>query len=332
MLRNRVRLSLFSALAAELAKIPAYLSYQVREAAEEHVQSAAQTVNFLKGDNSHHSPEIAEKRRQHKEMYDAIQRHQARKSQESRQAALQHLGWKERIKAQIQEAKTALSQATSAKAGHMALLQHCTASHAAEVAMEQGIDVKNVSMVLEKRDSPNAVGYEEVVVGYIEAPAASSEEVMVFAKKLESACPVASRMTVEWRSGPAAKEGGASSMDSQTFASGESVFGDRTNSDSSSAVKRHPDSGEWSSVPAGMPGGRHDMKVNRFWNAPHPGDSSGDDALHLPRIGHEPSSSHRADSAPLGMPGSRRGSMQSPTDSSDNNRSSPPPPPGGARA
>ncbi len=92
-----------------------------------------------------------------------------------------------------------LRNAFSAKSGIVALIQHCTAAHAAEVAAEQNIDVKNVTIKVEKA----AVGQGEKVVGYIEAPMASEEEVLVFAQKLEKSCPAA-RMhgSIEWRRAP----------------------------------------------------------------------------------------------------------------------------------
>ncbi|ESL06975.1 hypothetical protein TRSC58_05343 [Trypanosoma rangeli SC58] len=84
----------------------------------------------------------------------------------------------------------------------MALLQHCTASHAAEVAVEEGIDVKTVTWQLEKKKTGTQVGYKTVVVGYIDAPKASEAEVMAFAEKLQKRCPVANSMKgrIEWRS------------------------------------------------------------------------------------------------------------------------------------
>lgn len=95
-----------------------------------------------------------------------------------------------------QALKEQATAAFSPKAGMAAVVNHCTQAHAAAVAIEQGIDVKSVNVVVEKA----AVGEGTKVVGYIEAPAASEEEVFVYAEKLQKACPAA-RMHggIEWR-------------------------------------------------------------------------------------------------------------------------------------
>lgn len=204
--RTFTRLGVFSAFVEELKKVPAYFSHKAQQGANAYVDAASQTLEFLKGEDPSESPEVRAKRRQHKETYQAILDQQAAKAAEERAKEKQEraqLSWKQRLQLSMQEAKEAVQQMTSAKAGVMALLQHCTASHAAEVAIEQGIDVKNVQMVFEKAAATNSVGFEEVVVGYIEAPSASQEEVMAFAEKLQKACPVANTMHIEWRHGRA---------------------------------------------------------------------------------------------------------------------------------
>jgi hypothetical protein len=100
---------------------------------------------------------------------------------------------------QLRDAKESLKATTSKKSGVAALIQHCAVSHAAEVAVEQGIDVRNVQVVLEQNTVKGIA--ETKVVGYIDAPAASEEEVAVFAQRLTKACPAAMvyRGHVEWR-------------------------------------------------------------------------------------------------------------------------------------
>ncbi|KPI87484.1 hypothetical protein ABL78_3433 [Leptomonas seymouri] len=280
--RSTANFGVFSVFLEELKKVPAYFSHKAREGAKTYVDSASQTLEFLKGEDPSESPEMRDKRRKHKEMYHAILNEQANKAAKEK-AAAQHeraqLSWKQRLALSMQEAKEALQQMTSTKAGVMAVLQHCTASHAAEVALEQGIDVKNVQMVFEKAAAKNSVGYEEVVVGYIDAPAASREEVMAFAEKLHKACPVANSMHIEWRQGrPNARD--ASSAD-----------------ELQSEMERAARLGEWeenrgaaspraatadTAIPIGMPGLRRvypsaSRSVDRVVG-------DGDDAFHLPGV------------------------------------------------
>nr|CAJ2471820.1 unnamed protein product [Leishmania braziliensis] len=201
--RTRMHYGVLAVFVKELKKVPAYLSYKAREGARTYVDSASKAVEFLKGEDLNEDPVMRSKRRQHRDMYQAILREQAVKVQEDAAQRRASLSWKEKLQLSFKEAKESMAQMTSAKAGAMALLQHCTASHAAEVALEQGIDVKNVQVVFEKVAANNSVGYEEVVVGYIDAPVASKEEVMAFAEKLHKACPVARSMHIEWRQGSA---------------------------------------------------------------------------------------------------------------------------------
>ncbi|KAG5468214.1 hypothetical protein LSCM1_02191 [Leishmania martiniquensis] len=200
---SRVHYGVFAVLVEEIKKMPAYLSHKASEGAKTYVHSASKAMEFLKGEDPNEDPAMRGKRRQHREMYHAILRDQAAKEQERVEQRRASLSWKEKLQFSFREAKEGVLQMTSAKAGVMALLQHCTASHAAEVALEEGIDVKNVQMVFEKAVAKNSVGYEEVVVGYIDAPAASREKVMAFAEKLHKACPVAKSMHIEWRQGNA---------------------------------------------------------------------------------------------------------------------------------
>lgn len=94
------------------------------------------------------------------------------------------------------ELKDAMRDTFGTRAGVAAIINHCTNAHAASVAVEQGIDVKSVSVSTQR----SAVGEGSRVVGYIDAPAASEEEVTVYAQKLERACPAArAHGGVEWR-------------------------------------------------------------------------------------------------------------------------------------
>ena len=67
------------------------------------------------------------------------------------------------------------------------------------MAADLDVDVKSVQVTTEK----SAVGEGTRVVGYIDAPAATEEEVLVFAQRLQKACPAANSYgDIEWRQGP----------------------------------------------------------------------------------------------------------------------------------
>ncbi|GET92228.1 hypothetical protein, conserved [Leishmania tarentolae] len=293
---TRMRCGVFAAFLEELRKVPAYASYKSREGAKTYVDSASKALEFLKGEDPNEDPAIRSKRRQHKEMYEAVLRQQAVKAQEDAAERRSKLSWKEKLQLSFKEARESMAQMTSAKAGVMALLQHCTASHAAEVALEQGIDVKNVQMVFEKTAAKNSVSYEEVVVGYIDAPAASREEVMAFAEKLHKACPVAKSMHIEWRQGSSdlrrQEEGSTRSADephheTEQVASGVEWRESRTSSKLSSpfsAVDAESTTG-LESMLAGMPGSRRTYSSISSRAAQGGGSSSlrdGEDELHFP--------------------------------------------------
>ena len=98
----------------------------------------------------------------------------------------------------VKDAIRGVQAAFSTSSGMAAIVDHCAKAHAAEVAIQQNIDVKNVSVVTEKA----TVGEGTKVVGYIEAPAATDEEVYAYAAKLQQACPAArTHGGVEWRRG-----------------------------------------------------------------------------------------------------------------------------------
>ncbi|CCW60580.1 unnamed protein product [Phytomonas sp. EM1] len=196
------RLSVFSDLKTELLKIPKYLSFLVNEQAKAHANSASQAIEFLKGKSFGIDAATEEKLKKHREMYDSILRGQARKLNEDRakyKAKLAKLGFKERLKIDWKNLKKSMQSTMSMEAGVMALLQHCAVSHAAKIAIENDINVQDVQFVLEEQQTPNSIEGEKVVVGYIDAPAASEEEFAMFVEKLQKACPVANRMNIEWR-------------------------------------------------------------------------------------------------------------------------------------
>lgn len=183
--------------AEEMRKVPSYIGFRVRE----RVQSGVKLAKFVAGEDVYVDEATREARRKHKEMYNKILAEQQKAEKEKQAMATAGMTRFQKWRYQFQQTKQQMREATSMKAGQMALLQHCTTSHAAEVAMEQNIDVKNVKMAMEKRQNKDGLGVEEVVVGYINAPSASEEQVQVFAAALQQACPVARRMQVEWRHG-----------------------------------------------------------------------------------------------------------------------------------
>ncbi|KAG5493909.1 hypothetical protein JKF63_01741 [Porcisia hertigi] len=295
---TRVHCGIFAVFAGELKKVPAHLSYTVREVAKTYVDSASKTIEFLKGEDPNEDPALRNKRRQHRTMYQAVLREQATKAQAEAAQKHANLSWKERLQLSFKEAKESVAQMTSVKAGAMALLQHCTASHAAEVALEQNIDVKNVQMVFEKTVANNSVGYEEVVVGYIDAPASSHEEVMAFAEKLHKACPVAKNMHIEWRQGSATTYGQKEEpvrraeglqRDMNPFAGGakcDAAPNGSLNSDSSLAANG-TSTVNAESVPPGIPGSRRSHSLKSSWAKRESRTRSlwdDDDGLHLPGL------------------------------------------------
>lgn len=291
--RSLAKLGLFSVFMEELRKVPSYLSYKMQSGAKAYVDSASQTLEFLKGEDPSESPEMREKRRKHKEMYQAILNAQAAKDAAERAEAQQErsqLSWKQRVALRMQEAKEALQQMTSTKAGVMAVLQHCTASHAAEVALEQGIDVKNVQMVLEKAAATSAVGHEDVVVGYIDAPSASREEVMAFAEKLHKACPVANSMHIEWRQG----RPDAYSRDGERARRADNLQGEMERAarqveweESRSGASPRADTATAAAepIPRGMPGSRRAYPSTNWITNRSLESEDDDDEFHLPGIG-----------------------------------------------
>ncbi|PWU98856.1 hypothetical protein C3747_225g12 [Trypanosoma cruzi] len=198
MRRSFCLLGVWGVLHEELSKIPTILRFYANAS----VNAATKACQSMKNAYTDESPEMSEKRKRHREAYEEIMRQQQQQAKDASEDALRGLSFRERLKKRLSAVTEALKEATSTNAGAMALLQHCAASHAAEVAVEQGIDVKNVTMRLEKNKTGTQVGHETVVVGYIDAPNASEEDVMAFAEKLQMRCPVANSMRerIEWRS------------------------------------------------------------------------------------------------------------------------------------
>ncbi|KAH9577468.1 OsmC/Ohr family [Trypanosoma melophagium] len=265
MRRSRISNSVWTVLLEELRKVPALLRFHTNES----VSSATKVCQTLKGENPDESPELREKRQQHRAAYEEILRQQQEQVRIKSEEALKDLSLAERIKMRASALGEALKEATSTNAGAMALLQHCAASHAAEVAVEEGIDVKNVSMRLEKKTVKNGtqVGHENVVVGYIDAPNASEEQVMAFAEKLQKRCPVANAMEgkIEWRSTTSPTGGGI--VDNNGSVDGRS-----------GTIGRGVDGEDKESIPRGTPGyGRYTSSTKRDY-----GQLDDPDELHLP--------------------------------------------------
>jgi hypothetical protein len=157
----------------------------------------AESLNTTTTNNDVHGDSATAKASTADEYQQKQQRQQHQRQQEQEQAqqqASKPLTWAERWA----KVKDELMTTFGPKAGVAAIISHCTKSHAASVAVDLDIDVKSVEVRAEK----GAVGEGTKVVGYIDAPAASQEEVMVFAEKLTKSCPAARTYgDVEWRTG-----------------------------------------------------------------------------------------------------------------------------------
>lgn len=183
--------SFLAVLGTELRKIGPVLSYTAR-----HLSQVMQGTDG--------APQDAERERLHKAAYRqalAQQHARARDAHAAAAAAVSNASLRERVRFHFQGALESLKASTSRKSGVVAIVQHCAASHAAEVAVEQGIDVKSVTVVLEKSTTDQRAIAEDKVVGYIEAPQASDAELYEFAHRLQRACPAARAMEgrIEWR-------------------------------------------------------------------------------------------------------------------------------------
>lgn len=172
MLRRTAKASsFFQVLKEELAKIPAMFRHDLKA-----------TERWLTNEDL--TDKEKKIRKAHQEL-EALDRERER-------AAAAKMTWAEKLSA----LKNDMRHAFSTKSATVALVQHCARAHMAEVAVELGIDVRNVNIVTETA----SVTEGTKVVGYIEAPNASREEVMAFAAKLQKACPAAAMHgEIEWR-------------------------------------------------------------------------------------------------------------------------------------
>jgi hypothetical protein len=179
MLRRSIpKFSLFSVLKEELGKAKEILAHDLTNYSK-----------FLSGED------ISEKEKKIREKHQELAQKDAQAAAEARSK----LSWSEKMAAAVEELKSA----TKTNAAVVALVQHCARAHMAEIAVEQDIDIRNINIVTEGVKNEAGVEVEEKVIGYIEAPSATNEEVMVYAKKLERACPAArTHGGIEWRRSP----------------------------------------------------------------------------------------------------------------------------------
>lgn len=183
--RSGWRYGLFGVLAGELSKVGDVVRYEVDRLS-----------STLKGHDGE-TPESIEQKEKKREIMREYQNVRSKKAPDP-VGERQKSTW-ESLKEVVVDAKNTVASATSKQAGVVALVQHCAAAHAAEVAIANNIDVKSVTVQMER----DAISGEETVVGYIDAPAATEEEVYVYAQKLEQACPAAKlHGAVEWRQKP----------------------------------------------------------------------------------------------------------------------------------
>ena len=187
-----------------------YSSHSASSAGKDFKTQLIDYANFVNGTDK--SPEELERERKKQSAYNEVrnQQYAAKKAEEHEKTKdMSTVEWLKYKAASVMESAKAV---TSKQQGVMALVQHCTAAHAAEVAVEQGIDVKSVNIVLEEvkasarsngasEQQQTALGEGPRVVGYIDAPGATEEEVMQFAERLTNACPAANTMRnhIEWR-------------------------------------------------------------------------------------------------------------------------------------
>ena len=191
-----------------------YSSHNASTATGDFKSKLVNYADFVTGNDK--TPEELEREKKKREAYNDIRGKQyaAEKAKEAEKTKdMSTLEW---LKYKAQTLKETAKETTSKKQGMVSLVQHCTAAHAAEVAVEQGIDVKSVNIVLEDMKTQNSesesaatgrgssVGEGQTMVGYIDAPGASDEEVMQYAERLTKACPAANTMQnhMEWRRAP----------------------------------------------------------------------------------------------------------------------------------
>eukprot|EP00796_Vickermania_ingenoplastis_P007230 gene7230-5081_t len=173
---------------------------------------------FVMGEEVYMDGKQKEKRQRLQELYNQIMARQAEARAKKWEEATAGMNRWEKAKLMMRNA----AASTTPQAAQMALLNHCTTAHAAEVALEQNIDVRDLVMKVEQRPRQDGVGYEDVVVGLIDAPNATGEEVHAFSQALQKACPVARRMEVEWQQvAPASRSSAEEELKTETEASSE---------------------------------------------------------------------------------------------------------------
>lgn len=211
------RLGLFSIIKEELGKAKELLKYDLSSYGK-----------FLTGED------MSEREKKIRAKHHELAQKDAAAAAEARQT----MSWKEKMAAALQD----LKNSTRTNAAVVALVQHCARAHMAEVAVEQDIDVRNISIVAETVKSERGAAAEEKVIGYIEAPTATNEEVMVYARKLEKACPAArAHAAIEWRRSPKTPDPYASS--SASFRGRDEEFDFPSGSDDLSGEHKRRGSG-----------------------------------------------------------------------------------------
>lgn len=194
--------SIFSATWTEVKKLSAFLSAKVRHKVADNVKM----VRYISGEDVYSDETSRIRRQKHQELYSKIIEQTKQIEAEKKRKKLQGLPLWARWKANLREGASAFQQSTSVEAGKMVLLQHCAASHAAEIALANNVDLKNIRMVIEKQRTSDgrevAAEEKDIVVGYIDAPNISEEEMHAFAAAVQRSCPVSRHMTIEWRSEP----------------------------------------------------------------------------------------------------------------------------------
>jgi hypothetical protein len=176
--RSLPKFSFFSVLKEELGKAKELLVYDLGNYGK-----------FLSGED------VSEREKKIREKHQEL----AQKDAQAAADVRSKMSWRERLAASLEE----LKNSTKTNAAVVAMVQHCARAHMAEIAVEQDIDIRNIHIITEGVKNEQGVDVEEKVIGYIEAPSATNEEVMAYAHKLERACPAArTHGGIEWRRAP----------------------------------------------------------------------------------------------------------------------------------
>ena len=223
--------SVFSVIRAELDKLLPFLHHQAMAAGTAVLDGAGHAAAVAKGEDGMTPEQVAaerERRQRMAEMARQPPRASGTASEQPQQQASASAsaapgaaatGDAEKaatadaaakpfsFRAKLAELYEQAAASFSTQAGVAAIIDHCTRAKAAAAAIESGVDVKSVNVVAEK----SSVTEGRVVVGYIDAPAATDEQVLEFAEVLQKKCPAAkAHGRIEWRRGsPGAPRGGA---------------------------------------------------------------------------------------------------------------------------